>query len=213
VAKAAYPTPEDAILAFVRRRSEEAQDVELVYIETDGRWAVGEVTSVLDGARQNHTVFVLKRDEEDGWTFQGGGGGAGSGGGCSWVLAPKPGQPGYDGRQGVAFFSIDVPPDAEELRVWYRTRHLSLRQRPKSAPVNKGRAFATVWDCHSTWGTTRIQARRAGRWERLDPRSRSFPFRTTPGAGRFVVARAPQPGHVVSVSERRTSRRISRTTS
>lgn len=168
--RAADATPEEAILALVRRRYEDAPESELVYVDTDGRWAVGEVTSVVHGARDNHTVFALKRDEEGGWTFQGGGGG-GLGLACSWVLAPKPGQSGHDGRKGVALFSIDVPPDTDSVRVWYRTRHLSLRQRVKTVAVSNGRAFITIWDCHATWGTTRIQARRAGRWEHLDPRS------------------------------------------
>jgi len=170
VTKAAYPTPDEAILAFAGSTREDIREKELVYLETDGRWAVGEVTSIADGARDNHTVFVLKRDEEGGWTFQGGGGG-GSGVGCSWVLAPERGHPGHDGRKGVAVFSIDVPPDTDELRVWYRTRHLSPRQRVKTAPVGEGRVLMTIWDCHATWGTTRIQARRAGGWEHLDPRS------------------------------------------
>lgn len=72
--KAACPTPEAAIIAYVQRRGENVRDVELLHCETDGHWAVGEVTSISDGARDNHTVFVLKRVEEGGWTFQGGGG-------------------------------------------------------------------------------------------------------------------------------------------
>jgi hypothetical protein len=168
VTKAAYPTPEEAILAFVRRRREDPG--EITYFETDGKWAVGNVTSVVNGGTISYVVFVMKGDGEGGWTFRGGGGGR-SGVGCNWVLAPERGEAGHDGRKGVALFSIDVPPDADELRVWYRTRHLSLRPRVETAPVRNGRAFMTIWDCHATWGTTRMQARRAGRWEHLDLRT------------------------------------------
>ena len=179
-----YPTPEEAAVAYVHDRRENAREVELLHIETDGRWAVGEVTSVAEGSRENHTVFVMNRDEEGGWTFQGGGGG-GSGLASSWVLAPKRGQAGHDGRTGVALLSVDVPPDADELRVWYRTRQLSLRQRVKTVPVRDRRSFITIWDCHATWGTTRIQARRAGRWERID--SPSDPSRFQPVRERVVL--------------------------
>jgi len=172
----AYPTPGEAATAYVQEPEYGLEDVDLVHVETDGLWAAVEVTGRRQDASQSwHTVFALRGDK--GWTVKGGGGGSGWQG-SSWILAPDRGEPGRDGRKGVAAARISVPEDVSELRVKYRRRHLSLLQSKTTVSVVGGQGFMVVWDCHSTWGITQVDARRAGQWESIDLSSRSFSYQS-----------------------------------
>jgi hypothetical protein len=152
------------------------ENVEVRHLDTDGRWAAAAVSGTNASGEQLHfTLFISNGDY--GWTAHGGAGGS-SRVSSGWRLAPERGEPRHDGRKGIAAFSINVPQDVDQLRVSYRRRRLSPRQYMKTVPVIGGEAFVAVWDCHSTWGVTRVDARSGEQWTPLD--SSRLPFRFEP---------------------------------
>ncbi len=168
-----YSDAGEAAMAYTQARGYIA-DLEVRHLETDGRWAAAVViTRSSDGEVIYLTVLMSNRDS--GWTVQGSTSGS-SCVGSLWVLAPGRGEPGHDGRKGVAAFTMSVPQDVDQLRVRYRPRRLSPRHIVKPVAVVGGEAFVTVWDCHSSWGVTRVEARRGGHWQHVDHARLPFRF-------------------------------------
>ena len=170
-----YSDPGEAAMAYVQARGYIA-NAGVRHLDTDGRWAAAEVMATSsDGEVMYLTLLMSNRDS--GWTVQGSTGGS-SRVGSLWVLAPGRGEPGHDGRKGVAAFTMTVPQDVDQLRIRYRRRRLSPRHIVKPVAVVGGEAFVTVWDCHSSWSVTRVEARRGGYWEHVD--HARLPFRFEP---------------------------------
>jgi len=163
MSESTYSDAREAVLAYVQAWGDVA-NVEVRHLDTDGRWAFG----LLIGANSDGEVVhfsALMSNRDSGWKVDSS---ARAHVGSFWALAPGRGEPGHDGRKGVAAFRMIVPEDVDQLRIRYRRRRLSPRHIVKPVAVVGGEAFVTVWDCHSSWGVTRVEARRGGYWEHLD---------------------------------------------